>query len=75
MEKVRFGIVGCGNMGTGHSNNFFDGKIPNAEITAFCDINPKKFQYFKEKFGDSVAFFENAEDMFKSGLCDAVIIP
>ena len=74
MEKVRFGIVGCGNMGTGHSNNFFDGKIPNAEITAFCDINPKKFQYFKEKFGDSVAFFENAEDMFKSGLCDAVMI-
>ena len=74
MDKVRFGIVGCGNMGTGHANNFLAGKIPNAVITAFCDINPKKFKYFEEKFGDTVRFFENAEDMFKSGLCDVVMI-
>lgn len=74
MDKVRFGIVGCGNMGTGHANNFLAGKIPNAVITAFCDINPKKFKYFEEKFGDTVRFFENAEDMFGSGLCDVVMI-
>ena len=27
MDKVRFGIVGCGNMGTGHAKNLLDGKI------------------------------------------------
>ena len=27
MDKVRFGIVGCGNMGVGHSKNFLEGKI------------------------------------------------
>ena len=48
MDKVRFGIVGCGNMGTGHTKNFLDGRIPNAEITAFCDINTKKFGFFKK---------------------------
>lgn len=74
MDKVRFGIVGCGNMGTGHAKNFLDGKIPNGVITAFCDINTKKFAFFRERFGDTVGYFDNAEDMFKSGLCDVVII-
>ena len=42
MEKVRFGIVGCGNMGSGHTANFMDGKIVDGVITALCDINEKK---------------------------------
>ncbi len=73
MDKVRFGIVGCGNMGTGHANNFLSGKIENGVITAFCDINEKKFKYFKEKF-ENVEYFTDAEEMFKSGLCDVVMI-
>ena len=74
MDKVRFGIVGCGNMGTGHAKNFREGKIENGVLTAVCDINPKKFIAFKERFGDSISYFESAEDMFKSGLCDCVMI-
>ena len=74
MEKVRFGIVGCGNMGTGHSKNLREGKITNGVLTAVCDINPNKFNGFKERFGDTISYFDNAEDMFKSGLCDCVII-
>ena len=76
MEKVRFGIVGCGNMGTGHAKNFMDGKIANGVITAVCDINPDKFGFFKEKeqFGDKIKYFTSAEEMFKSGECDVVII-
>ena len=74
MDKVRFGIVGCGNMGTGHAKNFLEGKITNGYITAVCDVNPVKFNYFKEKFGDSISYFEDAETMFKSGLCDVVMI-
>ena len=74
MDKVRFGIVGCGNMGTGHGGYFADGKINDATVTAVCDINPAKFEFFKDKFGDSIAYFEDAETMFKSGLCDVVMI-
>lgn len=74
MAKVKFGIVGCGNMGCGHARNFLDGKMPEGEVVAVCDINPKKFDFFKENFGDSISYFENAEDMFKSGLCDVVMI-
>ena len=74
MEKVRFGIVGCGNMGTGHSKHFREGSVTGGVLTAVCDINEKKFAGFKERFGDSIAYFNNAEDMFRSGLCDCVII-
>ncbi len=74
MDKVRFGIVGCGNMGTGHAKNFREGKIENGVLTAVCDINPKKLNIFKENYGDTIKYFDNAEDMFKSGLCDCVMI-
>ena len=74
MEKVRFGIVGCGNMGTGHANNFLAGKIENGYISAVCDTNPNKFKFFKEKFGDSIKYYNTATEMFKSGECDVVII-
>ncbi len=74
MDKVRFGIVGCGNMGTGHANNFLAGKIENAYITAVCDTNSKKFEFFKEKFGDSISYFCDAGEMFTSGKIDVAII-
>ena len=74
MDKVRFGIVGCGNMGTGHSKTFREGGVENGVLTAVCDINPKKLAAFEERFGDTIKYFNNAEDMFKSGECDCVII-
>ena len=74
MEKVRFGIVGCGNMGSSHAKNLLDGKIENGVLSAVCDINPKKFRYLKERVGDSIKYFENSEDMFRSGECDVVMI-
>ena len=74
MEKVRFGIVGCGNMGTGHAKHFREGNIENGVLTAVCDINPKKFNAFRERFGDSIKYFDTAEEMFKSGECDCVVI-
>ncbi len=74
MEKVRFGIVGCGNMGSSHAKNFLDGKIENGRVSCVCDINPAKFAFFKEKFGDTIKYFTSAEEMFKSGECDVVMI-
>lgn len=74
MEKVRFGIVGCGNMGTGHAKTFRENGVENGVLTAVCDINRKKLAAFEERFGDTIKYYENAEDMFKSGECDCVII-
>ncbi len=74
MDKVRFGIIGCGNMGVGHAKNFLDGKIANGYISAVCDIDPDRFDFFKEKFGEEIKYFESAEELMKSGVCDVVII-
>ncbi len=74
MDKVRFGIVGCGNMGTGHAKNFFAGKIENAYISAACDIDPRKLELFRERFGDSIDYYTDAEQMFRSGKIDVAMI-
>ncbi|MBE6598758.1 MAG: Gfo/Idh/MocA family oxidoreductase [Ruminococcaceae bacterium] len=74
MEKVRFGIIGVGNMGSAHAKNLFEGKVPGAELTAICDLKPARLEWAKGEFGDSVALFEDYKEMLKSGLCDAVLI-
>ncbi len=73
MEKVRFGIIGFGNMGSGHAENLTAGKVENGVLAAICDIKPGKRDFAKEKYPD-VAIFENHTDLLKSGLVDAVIV-
>ena len=73
MEKLKTGIVGFGNMGSAHAGYVLDGKVPNMEITAVCDLIPARLDYAKELM-PNVAVFDNADDMYASGLCDAAII-
>ncbi len=74
MEKVRFGIIGIGNMGTAHAKNLFDGKVPGAELAAICDVKPARLDWAKGEFGDSVALFADYKELLKSGKVDAVLI-
>ena len=75
MDKVRFGIIGLGNMGKSHTKNFLAGKVPEAELTAVCDTNPEKIQAAKELFGEEhFRYFDDAETMMSSGLIDAILI-
>ena len=73
MRKVKVGIVGFGNMGSGHANYVRNGEVPYMVISAVCDINPERLKYARELFPD-IPVFEKAEDMYKSGLCEAVIV-
>lgn len=73
MDKVRFGIIGLGNMGTAHIRNFIEGKIPNGVVSAVCDIDEKALENGAKLAGD-VKTFTDAEEMMKSGEVDAVLI-
>ncbi len=74
MEKVRMGIIGIGNMGGGHAKSLADGKCPEIELTAVCDIKPSRLEWAKENLPETVAQFDDAIAMLESGLIDAVIV-
>ena len=38
MEKVRLGIIGIGNMGSGHCGSILEGKVPDMELAAVADL-------------------------------------
>ena len=70
MDNVRFGIVGVGGMGSAHASNL--PHIPEAELTAVCDISPEALAAATEAF--SVPAFNNHIELLESGLVDAIII-
>ncbi len=75
MEKVRLGIIGIGNMGSGHLRSILSGNCPEIEIGAVCDINPERLDWAKKEFPDAnLACFEDAIEMMESGLVDAVLV-
>ncbi|MBR0509407.1 MAG: Gfo/Idh/MocA family oxidoreductase [Clostridia bacterium] len=72
-EKVRVGVIGVGNMGGAHLENYAEGRLPEIEMTAVADIDPTRFER-AQKIVPGIACFDTAEELFASGLCDAVII-
>ncbi len=73
MEIVRLGIIGVGNMGTGHVERVHEGKIPGMKVTAVADINPARLEAIKE-IAPYVECFDDGVKMMESGLCDAVLV-
>lgn len=74
MEKLRLGIIGMGNMGTGHARNLMNGLCPDIVLTAVCDINPDRLRWVEENLPQDVQWFDKAENLMDSGLVDAVLI-
>ncbi len=74
MDKVRFGVIGIGNMGSSHVHNLFENKVPGAVLTAVCDVKPSRLEWAKGVCGDSVAYFADSHELITSGLVDAVMI-
>ncbi|MBE6871394.1 MAG: Gfo/Idh/MocA family oxidoreductase [Ruminococcaceae bacterium] len=74
MEKVRIGVIGVGNMGYWHIQYLHKNEIENAELAAVCDINPQKLEAARNITRADLPCFESAEELMKSGLCDAIII-
>jgi predicted dehydrogenase len=81
MEKVRFGIIGIGNMGSGHLRNLISNKIKNGICTAIADINPEKLENAKKIIDDnnpyaagSINFYNSGDELIAAKTCDVVIV-
>lgn len=69
-NPVRFGIIGIGNMGVYHARLLATGKVAGASLAAVCDTEPERTR----EFAPVAAVFASAEELFQSGLVDAVLI-
>lgn len=73
MEKVRYGIIGIGNMGKSHAIQLVN-QIEGAELAAVCDISPERLKWAKQELPAGIQRYEQPETMLQSGLIDAVIV-
>ena len=78
-KKVRLGIIGLGNMGSGHLENILNDKCPEVEVTAVCDLNPARLEFALGRLAMhrtakpdngyvDIATFPDGDEMFASGL-------
>lgn len=74
MEKVRLGIIGAGNMGSGHINNYLKGLLPEIEITAVADRRQERRNWVKSALGEGVALYEEGSELIEKGPVDAILI-
>jgi predicted dehydrogenase len=70
MNKIKLGIVGFGNMGSGHAENIAKGLAPHVELSAICDIDAERLNAAKVLY--DVPLYEKAGEMFANGGLDAV---
>ena len=70
MDIVRFGIIGVGGMGSGHAR--YLAQIPEARLTAVCDISPEALQAATDNY--EVPGFASHMALLDSGLVDAVLV-
>ena len=84
MRKANVAIVGCGNISSIYLENL-TGRFRNVEVTAVCDLNPARLEFALGRLAEhrkakpdntyaDIATFADGDEMFASGLIDAVII-
>ncbi len=81
MEKVRFGIIGVGNMGSGHLRNLINNRIKNGIVTAIADIDPAKLENAKVIIKNdnpyainTINFYNSGDELIAAKTCDVVIV-
>jgi len=73
-RKIKLGIIGVGNMGSGHAKNIVSGKCPEIELVAIADHNPARIEWAKGQYPETVTYFGDAIEMLDSGLIEAAIV-
>ena len=70
---LRLGIIGVGNIGSGHVQRVKEGECPNIAITAIADRRASRREWAAQQLPEAKIFAEGSE-MIHSGACDAVLI-
>jgi len=73
MKKLRLGIIGVGNIGTGHVENILSGQCPEIELTAAADRRESRRAWIRDHL-PGIPVFNEGEELIASGACDAVMV-
>ena len=76
MDKIRYGIIGCGSMGREHIENIK--ALPSIEgggiVTAVADPDAGSREQAAALLDGQVKLFERHQDLLSAGLCDALVV-
>ncbi len=73
-KKIKLGIIGIGNMGSGHAHNILSGQCPEFQLVAAADINEERLEWAKKDLSPDVTYFNDALKMLDSGLIEACMV-
>ena len=73
-KKIRLGIIGLGNMGSGHARSIMEGKCPDFDLVAVADINHARVEWGKANLAGNIRYFDDALAMLDSGCIDACMV-
>lgn len=71
-DKVRFGVIGIGNMGSSHVTFINQGK--DCVLTAVCDCNPKAFDRIPAAIREKVKCYDEASKLINDPEVDVVVV-
>lgn len=74
MDRVRVGIIGIGNMGSGHSTRIANGEVPDMTLAAVADLKASRREWARENLPEGTRIFESAEELLEYDGIDAVIV-
>ena len=72
MQKIRYGVIGCGSMGREHIENIR--AMGGAVVTAVSDPEAASREQASALLDGQLKLFEQHGDLLQSGLCDAVVV-
>ena len=70
---LKLGIIGAGNMGSGHIKNILEGKCPDIVVSAVADRKESRRDWAKGVLPDAAIFNEGSE-LIASDACEAVLL-
>lgn len=75
MKEVRYGVIGLGNIGTTHVENFMTGKVPNAVLTAIADLKLDRIDRIVNKYPDTkFQVYSSSSSLIENADVDAIIV-
>lgn len=72
-EKLKYAIIGIGNMGSSHIRMYKNGDIKEMELVAVCDVKQERLDFALEQV-PGIKTFTSTDELLDSGLVDAIII-